>query len=660
MARLPQLGGDDGNWGQILNDFLAVEHIVSDANPANIGKLRRGTEIDQKYAIPRDSNGNVLGIPESDLAPAVITKLNNVGTNVPPDGSITDVKVKVPTDPSDPIAQSKIANLVSDLQGKAPANDYRLSDARLIVRQTAINFQSSRVNLNFFAGSGITLSASDDPDTTKDQINLQISATSPGASSPLPWTNVLDFGATGDGATDDTAAFQDAIASLKTIPQRGGILYAPRGTYILSQELLVDSGIEVLGDGIGVTNLKWPNEISGASSSTAKFGLNMLGPGPDIYGTSVKNLTVIGPYGPRQLGVRQYWTHGIHSNGAAVIRDVEIKGFNGGLYVTQDHERFEDMKISNCYYGVYFGPTGTQGSQVFTNVDLTNNAFASVGVSNDGVIGGVIWTSVQFGKGPYAFYKEGPALPSRDLLLAGQVFASCTFDSCGNGVMVGTNTTQVSYLTMTSCTSSNVFDASQRAPGEPTDAMVKVGNFGYSRIIASNPFTTPGDQGIFQMDAFGGSYLDDCGAAVDACATANKQFLNLHQGSSTEIRYYDARCRIMMTGQTIPRWSLIEVTADGWCQEYASGVPVGVSVLDHTGVQGVAIVAHEGEVKVRVHTSQSVSALKYLKPDPVNHGCAIEASGPQDGAVFAVSLEGQPIDQNDTDNLVRCRLLKCG
>jgi hypothetical protein len=26
MARLPQPGGDDGNWGNILNDFLAQAH----------------------------------------------------------------------------------------------------------------------------------------------------------------------------------------------------------------------------------------------------------------------------------------------------------------------------------------------------------------------------------------------------------------------------------------------------------------------------------------------------------------------------------------------------------------------------------------------------------------------------------------------------------
>jgi hypothetical protein len=27
-ARLPIIGGDDGNWGAILNDFLIVEHNV--------------------------------------------------------------------------------------------------------------------------------------------------------------------------------------------------------------------------------------------------------------------------------------------------------------------------------------------------------------------------------------------------------------------------------------------------------------------------------------------------------------------------------------------------------------------------------------------------------------------------------------------------------
>lgn len=39
MSRLPTVGGDSGDWGTVLNDFLLVEHTSS-------GALRRGTDID--------------------------------------------------------------------------------------------------------------------------------------------------------------------------------------------------------------------------------------------------------------------------------------------------------------------------------------------------------------------------------------------------------------------------------------------------------------------------------------------------------------------------------------------------------------------------------------------------------------------------------------
>jgi hypothetical protein len=39
MARLPQPGGDDGTWGDLLNEFLNVEHNAD-------GTLKRGSTID--------------------------------------------------------------------------------------------------------------------------------------------------------------------------------------------------------------------------------------------------------------------------------------------------------------------------------------------------------------------------------------------------------------------------------------------------------------------------------------------------------------------------------------------------------------------------------------------------------------------------------------
>jgi hypothetical protein len=48
--------------------------------------------------------------------------------------------------------------------------------------------------------------------------------------------NVLDFGATGDGVTDDRQSILDTIAA---IPSTGGAVYFPSGTYAISQRVLI-------------------------------------------------------------------------------------------------------------------------------------------------------------------------------------------------------------------------------------------------------------------------------------------------------------------------------------------------------------------------------------------------------------------------------------
>ena len=64
MARLPIPGEDDQTWGDILNDFLLVEHNDD-------GTLRADGSLLNKYTKPP------TGIPEADLATSVQDKLNS-------------------------------------------------------------------------------------------------------------------------------------------------------------------------------------------------------------------------------------------------------------------------------------------------------------------------------------------------------------------------------------------------------------------------------------------------------------------------------------------------------------------------------------------------------------------------------------------------------
>lgn len=57
--------------------------------------------------------------------------------------------------------------------------------------------------------------------------------------------NVQDFGAVGDGTTDDTEAIKSAVASLN---ENGGILYFPTGTYVVSVSDNKESSINLNSD----------------------------------------------------------------------------------------------------------------------------------------------------------------------------------------------------------------------------------------------------------------------------------------------------------------------------------------------------------------------------------------------------------------------------
>ena len=91
--------------------------------------------------------------------------------------------------------------------------------------------------------------------------------------------NVVSFGASGDGASDDTAAFVAALAFLLSQPAlaRGGVLYVPAGAYRITSALIVPtSGAFTLqGDG-WVSQIIWDTSSNLFQWPSSNPASNML------------------------------------------------------------------------------------------------------------------------------------------------------------------------------------------------------------------------------------------------------------------------------------------------------------------------------------------------------------------------------------------------
>lgn len=100
------------------------------------------------------------------------------------------------------------------------------------------------------------------------------------------YINVKDFGAVGNGSTDDAAAFQNAITAVATT---GQALYVPAGTYVINGVLSTTGHLNMFGDGE-----KSVLDFSGVTSASS--GITVTGTVSEIQtvsSASAGNLSVV-------------------------------------------------------------------------------------------------------------------------------------------------------------------------------------------------------------------------------------------------------------------------------------------------------------------------------------------------------------------------------
>jgi parallel beta-helix repeat protein len=162
--------------------------------------------------------------------------------------------------------------------------------------------------------------------------------------------NVRDFGATGNGITDDTAAIQTAINAAAAAG--GGQVYMPTGVYRVSggEEasdgcLMLKDNVYLYGDGMGQTVVKvvdgWDQKITGVIRSaygeeTSNFGVSDLTIDGNRANTTGKIDGWFNGYIPNQNGADRNVT----------LERVEIRDMSG--YGFDPHEQTINLLIKDC------------------------------------------------------------------------------------------------------------------------------------------------------------------------------------------------------------------------------------------------------------------------------------------------------------------------
>lgn len=185
--------------------------------------------------------------------------------------------------------------------------------------------------------------------------------------------NVKDYGATGDGVTNDVVAIRAAIYAATGKPSRTGV-YFPAGTYKCSGPLLISMlKITLFGQGAML-------DFSSLASGTAIILIALgFGGSAVYYNNTVTPFSGLEIKGPGiSSSVTAIGFDGVDSNSHIVFRDSAIHGFGTGINSSSAHVyliQFDHCNLFECT--TIFSHTGSPADSgerfSFTNCTLFNS-----------------------------------------------------------------------------------------------------------------------------------------------------------------------------------------------------------------------------------------------------------------------------------------------
>ena len=203
-------------------------------------------------------------------------------------------------------------------------------------------------------------------------------------SANVAWKNIkTDYGAVGDGITDDTEAFRTAVETYLNPYNSSIAIYIPNGTYLVSDSIrflqgYYDCCLSLQGEDRDQTIIKLKDNAAGFQDEDNPRPIFYTRAGNQAFGNYVFNLTINSGIGNSGAVGIDYIT----SNYGA-MRNVNVISPDGSGYCGIAMERswpgpglLKQVKVDGFQYGIRVG--GCEYSMTFEDITLSNQSKAGI------------------------------------------------------------------------------------------------------------------------------------------------------------------------------------------------------------------------------------------------------------------------------------------
>ena len=340
--------------------------------------------------------------------------------------------------------------------------------------------------------------------------------------------NVKWFGATGDGATNDFQAIQNAITWVESLAN-GGAIFVPSGEYNIEDvlEFSGDKPITFYGEGQGSSVINVIGAIMGLHLGTGTgdktidirvASLSILGGGTGTIGIQVDRLHQILL---DRCYIEGFATAGVDMNMAYnnELRDLFIVDCGRGIIIDENNEYtlITRCKVYSCTtVGIHFRNGSCSGSKVMfcdiegNQIGIKIDAGSVENVESMGVIGcyfkDQIADNVLVGTDASSLWVDSFLFQNNEIKAgtAGAATNTVTFDRCRKAVAMSNTFLEADFVTTVDCANlvelGNTFNTS----AIPTE--VQFGNANGNLKAGFLPTSDPAVQGEL-WDNYGAVYV---------------------------------------------------------------------------------------------------------------------------------------------------------